>query len=100
MAEPTEDIPYTAPDFAISDSAVEVDSEEKKLSPRNALVKELRAYTQKAISDHNSLDVLQIPQNATPEQKIAVFDEMFNNKGLVFHLRQIEQIINDKVKEY
>lgn len=97
--EPTEDIPYTAPDFAIDDSEDSVSDEDKKLSPRNALVKALRAYTKKAIIDHNSFDVLNIPQNATPEEKCAVFDEMFNHKGLVAHLRQIDEIINNFVKE-
>jgi hypothetical protein len=97
MAE-TEDIDYQIDDFAIDDIPTDTD-EDKKLSPRNALVKELRAYLKKAIGDHNSFDVLNIPQNAKAEDKIAVFDEMFNHKGLVHHLRQIEQIINDKVKE-
>lgn len=99
MAEPTEDIPYTAPDFAIDDSSDDVSNGETQLSPQNALVKALRAYTKKAIIDHNSFDVLNIPQNATPEEKCAVFDEMFNHKGLVSHLRQVEEIINNFVKE-
>lgn len=99
MAEPTEDIPYTVDEFAVDNTGDDVASEETKLSPQNALVKALRAYTKKAIIDHNSFDVLNIPQNATPEEKCAVFDEMFNHKGLVAHLRQVEEIINNFVKE-
>lgn len=97
--EPTEDISGDIDPFAIPEDEAATSTEDKKLSPRNALVKELRAYIKKATADHNSFDVLNIPQNATPEDKCAVFDEMFNHKGIVHHLRQIEGIINDKVKE-
>jgi hypothetical protein len=96
--EPTEDITGDIDPFALVDEE-RIEEEDKKLNPQNSLIKELRAYCKKAIAEHNSFDVLSLPQNATPEQKVAVFDEMFNHKGLVHHLRQIESIINDKVKE-
>lgn len=97
--EPTEDITGDIDPFAIPEDEAATTTEDKKLSPRNQLVKALRAYTKEAIASHNSFDILHLPKNATPEDKCAVFDEMFNHKGLVHHLRQVEQIISNHVKE-
>lgn len=95
MAEPTEDIPYTAPDFAIDDSSDDVSNGETQLSPQNALVKELRKYIAEAELEHNSFDIIDLTEQAkmTPTQQIAV------HKCVVQHLRNINGIINDKVKE-
>jgi hypothetical protein len=96
--QPTEDVPYNIDDFALEDeSAMSMGDEDQTAETK--LIQEIRNYCKKAIAQHNSFDVLQIPQNAKPDEKIAVFDEMFNHKGLVHHLRQIEEIINNKVRE-
>jgi hypothetical protein len=94
MAE-TEDIPYTLDEFTIDDSNDSVSDEEKKLSPRNALVKELRKYLKEAELEHNSFDIIDLTEAAkmTPTQQIAV------HKCVVQHLRNIKGIIDNKVKE-
>lgn len=92
-------------DFAIADEAAldsveeDIDDDELEQNVNAQAINEIRQYLKDNIAVHNSFDVLQLPQNAKPEEKIAVFDEMFNHKGIVYHLRQIEQIINTKVKE-
>jgi hypothetical protein len=98
--EPTEDIAYDAPidEFAFEDEAT-IGVAEEEQTVETKLTQEILAYCDKAIGEHNSFDVLNIPQNATHEQKIAVFDEMFNHKGLVHHLRQIQAMIKTKVRE-
>lgn len=103
-ALPTEDDDYLisgeVDDFAIEDDTTDdagVDEEEQTAETK--VIQEIRKYLKENIAAHNSFDVLNIPQNAKPEDKIAVFDEMFNHKGVVHHLRQIEQIINSKVRE-
>lgn len=96
--EPNEDVNYEVDSFAIEDLP-DTSDELEGISPESALVQELRAYLDKALAEHNSFDVLHIPQNATPEDKVAVFDEMFNHKGMVHHIRQLQQIINNRVKE-
>lgn len=96
--EPTEDITGDIDSFAIDDSDDSMtDTEDQTVE--TVLIREIRNYCKKAIAEHNTFDVLHLPQNASPEEKCAVFDEMFNHKGLVHHLRQIQQIINNKVKE-
>lgn len=92
-----EDIPYNISDHAIEDAPT--DTTEAELSAENRLVKRIRAYLKGAISESKSFDVLQLPANATPEQKIAVFDEIAIHKGVAMHLRNIEEIINNMVKE-
>ena len=95
MAEPTEDIPYTVDDFAVDETTDDVASEDTKLSPQNALVKELRQYLKEAELEHNSFDIIDLTEQAkmTPTQQIAV------HKCVVQHLRNIKGIINNKVKE-
>lgn len=94
MAEPTEDIPYSAPDFAFDDEGTVAD-EDKKLSPRNALVKNLRKYLKEAEAEHNTLDVIDLTEQAkmTPTQQIAV------HKLVVQHIRNIKSTIDNHVKE-
>lgn len=99
LQDDTDYIPSTVDDDMVpddDDDSITLDDEQ---AAETKVIKEIRDYCKKAITDHNSFDVLNIPQNATPEQKCAVFDEMFNHKGIVHHLRQIQNIINNKVKE-
>lgn len=95
MVEPTEDVPYNAPDFVTPDK----DNEQDEDQPNKSVLLDVLQYCEKAILEHNTFDVLSLPQNATPEDKCAVFDEMFNHKGVVMHLRNIKNMIEDKVEE-
>lgn len=92
-----EDIPYNVSDHAIEDA--QTDTSDAEISAESKLVKKIRAYLKDAIADSNSFDVLQLPANATPEQKIAVFDEIAIHKGVAMHLRNVEEIIINMVKE-
>ena len=92
-----EDIPYNVSDHAIEDA--QTDDSDAELSAEARLVKKIRAYLKKAINESSSFDVLNLPANATPEQKIAVFDEIAIHKGVAMHLRNVEEIINNMVKE-
>jgi hypothetical protein len=92
-----EDIPYNVSDHAIED--VVTDDGDAELSAEVKLVKKIRAYLKKAIGKSESTTVLNLPTNATPEQKIAVFDEIAIHKGVAMHLRNVEEIINNMVKE-
>lgn len=62
-------------------------------------ISKVKEYCNTEIKKGNSFDVLEIPQNATDEQKIAVFDEISIHKGVTMHLRNILNIINEIVKE-
>lgn len=93
---PTEDITGDIDPFAIEDEPTSNFDVEDKLTNDDEKLNKILAYVDKAIADHNSFDVLHLPQNATPEEKQAVFDEMFNHKGMVHHLRQIKEIINNE----
>lgn len=111
MAEhQTEDDPYlvsaVVDDFAVADEAAldEVDDDTSDLAETSivvnqSIIDEIEEYCNTAIAETNSFDILQLPTNATEEQKLAVYDEMFRYKGLVHHLRQIQTIIQNKVKE-
>lgn len=92
-----EDIPYNISDHAIEDT--KVDTSDAELSAEAKLVKKIRAYLKNAIAESESSVVLNLPANATPEQKIAVFDEIAIHKGVAMHLRNVEEIINNMVKE-
>lgn len=92
-----EDIPYNISDHAIEDTPT--DNGEAEISAEAKLVKKIRAYLKSAIAESKSVDALNLPANATPEQKIAAFDEIAIHKGVAMHLRNIEEIINNMVKE-
>ncbi|HYG84586.1 MAG TPA: hypothetical protein VD907_06970 [Verrucomicrobiae bacterium] len=94
MAEPTEDLPYHVSDHAMADPA----GDNSAPQDDHALVLSLLEYCDTEIAKHNSFDVLELPQNATPAQKIAAFDEMAIHKGVAMHLRNIKQEISNKAK--
>lgn len=97
----------TVDEFAVADAEIldELDPEadeddlETDQIVNKSIIDEIQAYCKTAIAEYNSFDVLQLPTNATEEQKLAVYDEMFRYKGLVHHLRQIQTIITNKVEE-
>lgn len=98
MVEPTEDIPYEIDDMAIS---VE---EDKRPDPdngrkRKSVLKQLSEELEHDIQTNNSFDVIQLPANAKPEDKIAAFDQMAIHKGLALHLQKYKVMIDNKLKE-
>jgi hypothetical protein len=94
MTEPTEDISGDIDPFAIEDEAT-VDSAAEDQTAETLLIKELRSYVKEAIDEHNSLDLIDLTEQAkmTATQQIAV------HKLVVQHLRNINNTINNKVKE-
>lgn len=72
---------------------------DEELSAETKVIQEIREYLKTAIKEHNTFDVIELQNNATPEQKIAAFDMMAIHKGLIMHLRNVQTIINNKVKE-
>lgn len=78
------------PDDDTSDLNVDEDE-----TVETRLIKDIRKYLTEAKSEHNSFDIIDLTEQAkmTPTQQIAV------HKCVVQHLRNIEEMINDKVKE-
>lgn len=93
----TEDIPYEVDEFALEDTTLESDPEDQ--TAETTLIRKIRSYLKTEIQKSTTFDVINLPANATPEQKIAAFDEMAIHKGVAMHLRNVQQIINDMVKE-
>lgn len=94
--EPTEDVPYNVSDFATEDQEQDDDEDQ---SNDSRLVKALRTYLKNAIKDANTLDVLDLPKNATVGDKVAAFNEAAIHKGVVFHLRNLQQEIDNTIRE-
>ena len=92
----------TVDEFAVADKEA-LDDEPDEFDTEQVVnvrtIQEILAYCDEEIAKSNSFDVLNIPQNATDEQKIAVFNELAIHKGVVMHLRNIKAIITDKARE-
>lgn len=93
---PTEDVPYdgAVDDFAIEDDeATGVVDEEQSVETK--LIQEIRAYLSEAEAEHNTFDIIDLTEQAkmTPTQQMAM------HKCVVQHLRNIKNMINNKVKE-
>ena len=101
---PTEDEDYLisgeVDDFAFEDETADsAGIADEEQSAETKVIQEIRAYLKTAITEHNTLDVLELPNNATPEQKAASFDMIAIHKGVIMHLRNIQTIINNKIRE-
>lgn len=97
--EPTEDIDYTSgevDDFATPDPEKKTDDIDQ---PNKSVLEEISKELAHDIAEHNSFEVLQVPANATPEQKIAAFDDIAIHKGLALYLKKYKLMIDNKVKE-
>lgn len=96
MAEPTEDIPYEVDDFATPDE------DDKRPDPdqdKKSVLVDVSEELERDIALNSSFDVINLPANATPEQKIAAFDDMAIHKGLAIHLKKYKLMIDNKIKE-
>ena len=85
-------------DFAIDDkNALDgtVDTDDEEQTVETKLIQDIRKYLKEAKEEHNSFDIIDLTEQAkmNPTQQIAF------HKCVVQHLRNIEQIINDKVRE-
>lgn len=89
--EPTEDVPYTAPDFTTPDRK----SEEDEDQPNKSVLLDAQQYLKEAIEEHNTMDVLDLKEEAkmNPTQQVAV------HKLVITHLRAIKTVIDEKVQE-
>ncbi len=85
----TEDIEYTVSDFATSETE-SIDPDQPNKSVLLYVVK----YVRDCIAAHNTLDVID-PQ----DKKFSTDQQAAIHKQVVVHLRDIESVINDKVKE-
>jgi hypothetical protein len=86
-----EDIPYTSiDDFAVVEKK-EVDPDQ----PNASVVKDVAKYLEEVIKEHNSLDLIDLTEQAkmTPTQQIAV------HRYVLGHLRNIKAEIDNKIKE-
>lgn len=90
MAE-TEDIPYSAPEFATPEKENEPDEDQ----PNKSVLLEVQKYLLDAIGEHNSFDVIDLTEQAkmTTTQQIAV------HKSVVHHLRAVKTEVDNKIKE-
>lgn len=93
----TEDIPYEVSDFATPDKEPSKTADPDQ--PNKSVLIEISKELAKDIADHNSFDVIHLPANAKPEEKIAAFDEIAIHKGLALHLKKYKSMIDDKIKE-
>lgn len=94
MAE-TEDVPYSVSEFATPEDEKQPDEDQ----PNKSVLVEMQKYLREAIAEHNTFDVVNLPDNATKEEKVAAFDMMAIHKGLVMHLRTVKTMIDNKIKE-
>lgn len=87
-----EDIPYSAPGFAVPEEEKQADDPEQ---PNKSVLVDVQKYLKEAIDEHNSLDVIDLTEAAklSPGQQIAV------SKLVVSHLRNIKSLIDNKIKE-
>lgn len=93
----TEDIPYNVSEFATPD---ETDKPVDDIDQVNkSVLVEVVNEIAKDIDENNSFSVINTPANATPEQKIAAFDDMAIHKGLALYLQKYKSMIEDKIKE-
>lgn len=93
---PQEDAPYASVDpFAIADDD-NIAPDEEDQTVETKLIQEIKKYLKEAEAEHNTFDIIDLTEQAkmTPTQQIAV------HKSVVAHLRNIRNMINDKVKEH
>lgn len=97
MVEPTEDIPYEVDEFTTPDKEAPKGGDVDQ--PNKSMLVELSKELEEDIATNKSFDVINLPANATPEQKIAAFDDMAIHKGLALHLQKYKLLIDNKIKE-
>lgn len=96
MAGQNEDVDYQVSEFATPDKTDEQIDDDQ---PNKSVLLEVHNELEKDIAENNSFSVITIPANATPEQKIAAFDDMAIHKGLALYLTKYKIMIEDKIKE-
>lgn len=95
MAEAqTEDVPYQVDKFAVADEPTDIPDEINQLV-NDAVLKEIRKYLDEAIVEEDSIDQIDLQEQAkmTPTQQIAVHKLVKN------HLVNIKEIITNKIEE-
>jgi len=83
-------------DFAIEDDASDnAGVADEDQTAETKLIQEIRKYLKENIATHNSFDAI-IPE---AEGVMTTQQQVQMHKIVVIHLRQIEQVINTKVRE-
>lgn len=96
MATPTEDIPYAVSNFAIPEPEDRTpDPDQVK---KSVLVKVADSLADD-IAFYSNFESLELPNNATREEKIAAYDTIAIYKGLSLHLKKYKTMIDNKLKE-
>lgn len=87
-----EDIDYTVSDFATPEPDKKTNDEDQ---PNKSVLLEVQKYLKEAIAEHNTLDLIDLTEQAkmTPTQQVAV------HKLVVNHLRNVKTEIDNKIKE-
>ena len=92
-----EDTDYShVDDFAVADSdPTGVQTADEDQTVETKLIKEIMAYLKEAKVEHNSFDIIDLTEQAkmNPTQQIAM------HKCVVQHLRNIENMIKNKIRE-
>lgn len=83
-------------DFAIEDdTSDDAGIADEDQTTETKLIQEIRKYLKEQIKTHNSFDAIE-PQ---AEQIMTTQQQVQMHKSVVIHLRQIQNMINDKVRE-
>lgn len=91
-----EDVEYTVSDHAIEETTPKGADPDQ---PNKSVLLQISREMAKDIAEQSSFNSIHLPANATPEQKIAAFDEMAIHKGLAAHLEKYKVMIDNKLKE-
>lgn len=96
MTRQNEDIEYTSvDDFAIAEDNHTFDVDQ----PNKKVLEEVSEELAKDIKEHSDVKSIYLEQNATPEQKIAAYDQIAIHKGLVLYLEKYKTMIDNKIRE-
>ncbi len=90
MAE-TEDISYSAPEFATPEDEKKPDEDQ----PYKGVLIEVQKYLDGAIAKHNSLDVL----NPEAENTMSTQQQVVVHMAVVAHLKKVKVDVDNKIKE-
>jgi hypothetical protein len=94
--EPTEDVPYSTPDFATPEDEKKTDDVDQ---PNKSVIKEVLEEIENDIGHEGSFTSLNTPANATVEEKIAAYDEIAIHKGVALYLEKYKIMLENKLKE-
>lgn len=93
--QPTEDMMGDIDPFAVADDPDDLLNDDQDMTVETVLIREIRDYLKEQLALHNSLDAIE----PGGENVMTTQQQVQMHKAIVEHLRQIQQIIDNKVKE-